>query len=177
VADDGPAILGRYVQPGGDRDVPVRLLNFPLQVFAAARQHHDELLREFALLALQPPRDESARTLPAELLDLIDTLGRRYGGVGDRADTARDAALARGELSMDLTYQVPVSVGPAMSALHQLMEAADAFCRDEQLLTLAATPVERRFRLWFIEQFISQAADADPVPWDGPLSVDEPALR
>jgi hypothetical protein len=177
MADDPPAILGRYLQPGGDRQVTVTLLNFPLQVFAVARQHHDELLREFALLALQPPRDASARTLPAELLDLIDTLGRRYGGVGDRADTARDAALARGELSMDLSYQVPASVGPAMSELHQLMEAADAFCQDEQLLTLAATPVERRFRQWFTEQFISQAADAEPVPWDGPLAADEPALR
>ncbi len=177
MADEAPAILGRYVPPGGDAQVTVRLLNFPLQVFAVARQRHDELLREFALLALQPPRDESARTLPAALLDLIDTLGRRYGGVGDRADTARDAALARGELSLDLTYQVPASVGPAMSDLHQLMEAADAFCRDEQLLTLASTPVESQFRQWFIEQFISQAADADPVPWDGPLTVDEPAIH
>jgi hypothetical protein len=78
---------------------------------------------------------------------------------------------------MDLSYQVPASVGPAMSELHQLMEAADAFCQDEQLLTLAATPVERRFRQWFTEQFISQAADAEPVPWDGPLAADEPALR
>jgi hypothetical protein len=177
MTDDAPAILGRYGPPGGDAQVRVRLLNFPLQVFAVARQHHDELLREFALLALQPPRDESARTLPAELLDLIDTLGRRYAGVGDRADTARDAALARGELSMDLTYQVPSSVGPAMSELNQLMAAADAYCADEQLLTLAATPVEREFRQWFIDQFISQAADAEPVPWDGPLTVDEPALH
>ena len=177
MTDDAPAILGRYVPTTSEARVTVTLLNFPLQVFAMARQHHDELLREFALLALQPPPDESSRSVPVELLDLIDTLGRRYGGVGDRTDTVRDAALARGELSMDLTYQVPASVGVAMSELHRLMEAADAFCRDEQLLTLAATPVEREFRLWFTEQFISQAADAEPVPWDGPLTLDQPVSR
>jgi hypothetical protein len=52
------------------------------------------------------------------------------------------------------------------------MEQADAFCRAEQLLTIATTPVERRFRTWFIDEFIGQAEGADPVPWDGPLTPD-----
>lgn len=61
----GPSILGRY-GPLGDEDmVTVRLLNFPLQVFAAARQHHDELMREFALLAMRPPEDRPGHALLA----------------------------------------------------------------------------------------------------------------
>jgi hypothetical protein len=170
MTDNGAAkILGRYA-PAQDSDpVTVRLLNFPLQVFSQARQHHDELLREFALLALQPPEDRRGHTTPAQLLALIDTLGRRFGGSSDRSDALRDAAVAAGETSMDLTYLVPRSIGPALAELHDLMEQADAFCRDEQLLTLASTPVERRFREWFLEQFGSQALGAEPVAWDGPL--------
>ena len=170
---DSPAILGRYVTAQDGEQVTVRLLNFPLQVFEHARRHHDELLREFALLAVRPPEELAERNLPADLITLIDTLGRRYAGVGDRTDTLRDAAVARGEAAMDLSYQVPRSVGPALVDLHELMERADAYCRTEQLLTVAASPVDRAFRAWFIEQFISQAQGADPVPWDGPMRSED----
>jgi hypothetical protein len=174
MSDDAPAILGRYVPVADHDEVTVKLLNFPLQVFADARQHHDELLREFALLALRPPEDRPGHAVPAQLLDLIDSLGRRFGGVGDRTDALREAALARGDTTMDLSYSVPRSAGPALRELHVLMEQADAFCQAEQLLTIAATPVERHFRAWFIDEFIGQADGADPVPWDGPL-IPEPS--
>jgi hypothetical protein len=171
VSNDG-AILGRYVPAVDDEHVMVALLNFPLQVFAHARQHHDELLREFALLALRPPEDRPGHAVPGQLLTLIDSLGRRFGGVGDRSDALRDDALAAGETHIDLRYSVPRSAGPALTELHELMEQADQFCRDEQLLTIAATPVERQFRAWFIDQFITQAQGAEPIPWDGPLLPD-----
>jgi hypothetical protein len=166
------AILGRYVPTVDDDHVIVHLLNFPLQVFSYARQHHDELLREFALLALRPPEDRPGHAVPGQLLTLIDSLGRRFGGVGDRSDTIRDDALAAGETHIDLSYSVPRSAGPALRELHELMEQADQFCRDEQLLTIAATPVERKFRVWFIDEFIAQAQGAKPTPWDGPLLPD-----
>jgi hypothetical protein len=172
MSDNEPAILGRYVPVADHDQVTVTLLNFPLQVFADARQHHDELLREFALLALRPTEDRPGHAVPAQLLDLIDSLGRRFGGVGDRTDALREAALARGETTMDLSYNVPRSAGPARRELHTLMEQADAFCQAEQLLTIAATPVERRFRAWFIDEFIGQADGRAPTPWDGPLIPD-----
>jgi hypothetical protein len=75
-------------------------------------------------------------------------------------------------MSMDLTYEVPRSVGPAMRDLHDLMERADEFCREGQLLTLASIPVEREFRLWFLREFIDQAEGAPPTPWGGPLDAD-----
>lgn len=174
MSEEAPAILGRYVPVTDPDQVTVTLLNFPLQVFAAARQHHDELLREFALLALRPPEDRPGHAVPAQLLDLIDSLGRRFGGVGDRTDALREAALARGETTMDLSYRVPRSAGPALRELHALMEQADAFCQTEQLLTVASTPVERRFREWFIDEFIGQAEGHPANPWDGPL-VPDPA--
>jgi hypothetical protein len=171
MTDDQRSILGRYSPDDAGESVTVQLLNFPLQVFAGARQHHDELMREFALLALRPPRDRPGHTVPTSLLDLIETLGVRYARVGDRADAHREDAVERGDTSMDLAYVVPRSVGSAMRELHDLMEQADMFCRDEQVLTLAATPLEREFRLWFLAEFTSQADGQPPRPWRGPLAV------
>lgn len=166
------AILGRYVPATADDQVAVALLNFPLQVFAHARQHHDELLREFALLALRPPEDRAGHAVPGQLLTLIDSLGRRFAGTGDRSDQLRDDALAAGQTSIDLTYTVPRSAGPALAELHDLMQQADQFCQAEQLLTLEATPTERAFRAWFIDEFIAQAEGAAPTAWDGLLLPD-----
>lgn len=166
------SILGRNGPPDDPEPVTIQLLNFPLQVFVQTRQHHDELLREFALLALSPPADRPGRAVPKSLLDLVDKLGVRYAGVADRTDAARDAAAARGEAAVDLTYQVSRSVGPAMQELHDLMERADEFCREGQMLTLAATPLERDFRLWFLQEFTRQADGMPPTPWRGPLEAD-----
>ncbi|HEU5033503.1 MAG TPA: hypothetical protein VFT62_01965 [Mycobacteriales bacterium] len=173
MSSDSHAVLGRYDpdRPQGDSElVTVQLLNFPLQLFAQSREHHDELLREFALIALDPQPPDSHRAVPGRLLELIEVLGRQYGGASDRMDSAREAAVERGELAMDLSYHVPRSIGAAMTHLNELMEAADEFCRSEQLLTLAATPLERAFRVWFIEEFVRQAAGAPPRPWDGPAT-------
>jgi hypothetical protein len=167
------SVLGRYSPEDVDGElVQVRLLNFPLRLFVQAREHHDELLREFALLALRPPVDRPGHTVPHRLLELVDILGRQYGASSERTDAARDAAIERGEIAADLTYALPVTAGAAVRTLHQLMEEADAFCVAEELLTLAATPLERRFRVWYIQQFVSQLEGAEPVPWDGPMSDD-----
>lgn len=173
MTSDADQVLGRYAPGPTDEELcTVRLLNFPVQLFAQAREHHDELLREFALLALRPPEDRPGHTVPRRLLDLIDTLGRRYSATGQNTDAARDAAIERGETTMDLSYDLPRSAGAALRHLHELMEEADGFCRSEQLLTLAASPLEREFRTWFIQQFVAQLDGAPPTPWSGPLRDD-----
>ncbi|MDX6222621.1 MAG: hypothetical protein QOD91_1675 [Frankiales bacterium] len=162
------AVIGRYAGPDSDQHVEVVLKNFPLQVFAEARQRHDDLMREFALLAMRPPSD-GARPLPHRLLELVDILGRRYGGSADRSDKGRDEAVERGELAMDLRYVVPVSIGPAMEQLARLMAEADEFCASEDLLTLAPDELTVHFREWFCQEFIDQAAGRPPTAWDGAL--------
>ena len=171
---DQRGVLGRYA-PTATADEPtveVRLLNFPLPLFLRARERHDELQREFALMAIRPPEARHGHEVPARLLELIDVLGRRYAGASDRSDAERDAAIERGEVSIDLTYRLPPSAGQALRQLDQLMEDADAFCRSEDLLTLAATPIETKFRRWYLEQFTVQLAGGEPTPWDGPTNPD-----
>jgi hypothetical protein len=164
------AVLGRYSPhpPAGDEVVEVRLLNFPLQLFQQAREHHDELLREFALLALRPPQDRPGHSAPARLLELIDLLGRRYATTAERADALRDEAIDRGEVTADLTYHLPRSAAPALRALHELMEEADEFCRSAQLLTRPSSGPQRAFREWFLDQLSGQLGGAAPEPWQGP---------
>lgn len=153
--------------------VSIQLQNFPVRLHQQASERTDELMREFALIALRPPDERSGHTVPKRLLELVDLLGRQYGGFGSESDARRDAALQQGAATVDLVYVVPRSLAPAMRQLHDLLEEADAYCADEQLLTLAATPLEREYRRWFIEQFTEQAGGAPPVPWSGP--VDAPA--
>ena len=161
-----PSPLGRYDQSTGDDELhEVRLVNVPVQVLAVSRQHHDELMHEFAMLAVSL---EDRDAVPVRMLELIDTLGTRYGRAADRPDALVDAAIARGDQSIDLTYQVPAHVVDAADALEQIMDEADEFCRDEQMLTLARSDVQRQFARWYLDEFRRQINGEPPQPWDGP---------
>jgi hypothetical protein len=171
---DARGVLGRY----GAEDLPdepaveVRLLNFPLPLFVHSRERHDELLREFALMAMRPPESRPGHETPTRLLELIDVLGRRDGGVSDRSDAVRDAAIERGDATVDLTYELPPSAAASLRQLDQLMTDADEFCRSEDLLTLASTPTELAFRRWYLDQFMTQLAGGEATPWNGPTHPD-----
>jgi hypothetical protein len=159
--------LGRYDADVDNGLFEVRLLNVPLRVLAVSREHHDEVMREFAMLAL----DESASSdhVPARMLELIDILGRRYGAASERPDAEVDAALARGESTIDLVYHVPDHVAGAAAKLESLMAEADEFCRQRQMLALARPTLQEAFAQWYLDEFKRQIAGAAPRAWDGPL--------
>jgi hypothetical protein len=160
--------LGRYDVTADTGLFEVRLLNVPLRLLAASREHHDEVMREFAMLAL----DEglASHPVPARLLELIDILGRRYGAASERPDAEVDAALARGDISIDLVYPVPDHVTDAAAQLEALMAEADEFCRQRQMLALSRPPLQVQFARWYLDEFRRQIAGEPPRPWDGPLA-------
>jgi hypothetical protein len=131
--------LGRYDPEGGDDLFEVQLLNVPLHLMVLAREHHDEVMREFAVLALD--ERTSPEHVPARMLDLIETLGRQYGAASARPDAEIEAAIERGETTIDLVYHVPGHVVDAANRLEELMAEADEFCRERQLLTLERSPL------------------------------------
>jgi len=161
--------LGRYDVEADTGLFEVRLLNVPLRLLAASREHHDEVMREFAMLAL----DEGlgSHHVPARMLELIDILGRRYGAASERPDAEVDAALARGDISIDLVYHVPDHVTDAAAQLEALMAEADEFCRQQQLLALARPTLQVDFARWYLDEFRRQIAGEPPHPWDGPLEA------
>jgi hypothetical protein len=160
--------LGRYDDDATREDLhDVHLLNMPVRVLIASRERHDELMREFALLALGGPSGRP--DIPDRLLELITILGVRYGHAAARPDELVDAAVARGEATINLSYTVPGHVVEAADNLDALMREADEFCRSEQLLTLARSDVMVRFAGWYLDEFRRQVAGEPPRPWDGPL--------
>jgi hypothetical protein len=160
--------LGRYDEPAGDGEPThtIRLLQVPVRILDVSRRHHDELLHEFALLAVA---EDLADDVPQRMLDLIDTLGRRYAGTSDRPDAEIDAAIARGSETVDLTYEVAEHVVDAANHLEALLNEADEFCAREQMLTLQRSDRIKEFTVWYLDEFRRQIAGEPPRPWDGPL--------
>jgi hypothetical protein len=159
--------LGRFGQdsPSENEDlVEVRLLRFPLPLWARAREHHDELLREFALLALSP--DPMRADIPVRLKALIDLLGGRYTAAVEASNAERDRAWLRGETACDLIYRVPRSAGDACNQLSAMLDEAEQFCRvGRDLLTLAAPADILAFRRWSLDEFVRQIDGHEPRPW------------
>ena len=144
----------------------VRLMGVPVRVLEAGRRHHEELMHEFSLLAVQ---EDIADDVPKRMLDLIETLGRRYAATSEQSNAQVDAALARGDATVDVTYDVAAHVVEAADFLAALMEEADEFCAREQMLTLQRSQVVKDFADWYLEEFRRQIACEAPRPWDGPL--------
>lgn len=161
--------LGRYDPDAADGLHEVRLLNVPVRILVAGREHHDDVMREFAMLALAEETD--AEHTPKRLLELVDVLGRRYAAAAARPDAEVDDAIARGEESIDLVYHVPDHVATAADELAALMDEADEFCRDRQLLSLARPPVVIEFSRWYLDEFRRQIAGEPAHPWTGPLDL------
>ncbi len=169
-----PSPLGRYAgaapqgdaAPAPDDLVEVRLLRLPVAVLVAARERHDSLLRECALLAAQAG---DRQDLPARLRELVHTLGVQYGPVRPRPDAVIEQALEQGRDAIDVTYHLGPEAAAAADALESLMAAADQFCRSGELLTLPRSALEERFSAWYLGQITTQLAGTAPEPWDGPL--------
>ena len=166
----GGPILGRYTHDISDEtDLrTVRLLGMPIALFLRAREHHDELIREFTLMAIRA-NTQPGPALPPRLRELVDILGRRFGASTSRADMERDAAIERGDATVDLTYHVPESLAADLQMLTQLMDDADDFCRMEKLLTLPRDPSMVAFGHWYNNEFLRQIDGLPPNPWNGPL--------
>ena len=159
--------LGRYAGKVSDTDtattVSVVLLDVPLRVWQRASEHHDELMREMALLALAP----DPPVLPQRLTELVQLLGQTYGAAGARPDDDREAALAQGRDRLDLRYEVPRSAGADAARFRALLDEAEEYCRSE-LLTLAQSEVEGAFSRWYIDEFVRQTSGEPPRAWPGP---------
>jgi hypothetical protein len=91
------------------RLVEIRLTGIPLALHARTAQHSDEVMREFAHLL----DGAGATHAPARLITLDRILQERFNGFTEAQSAELDEAVARGEDSFDVTFQVPDEVGPA----------------------------------------------------------------
>lgn len=168
---DGEPVIGHHVvneDPGvvepevaGER-LTVRLLNFPVQEWARFRAMYTELRRELRLLAIAHPEEYPLAAELTELARTVDAQRLRATGL-----LHLDRAIAAGQPTADLTYEVPMDAPSDMYRLVGLLRRAVRFCRDQRLL--ASAPSEHHLDLveWYAGQFVQQAAGQAPEPWSG----------
>ena len=133
-----------------DDEIVIRLLNAPVQLFPAAQQHTEALLREYALMAMQL---ESGAPAPRLALDM-------------RAVTAQiHAAVEAGCASVDLVVSAPETARTTLAEARDALDVADRFAAEGQLLTSPALPEVRWCREWFLGEVLAQLDGQEPTPW------------
>ena len=147
----------------------VRLLGVPIAVHGAAQEHSAELIREMYLIAQQlhsSGGDGISEHLPVRLVELVEELTGEYSGWTAAQDRQLEDAVASGVESIDLVYQIPSGAGAAAQHLGAMLDDADEYCRAGQhLLTLATPPNLKRYRQWYLGEFVRQLAGEPPTPW------------
>ena len=124
----------------------------------------EALTREFEFIA----QAVDAHETPARLLQLVESLRDRFGGLN--VDTGRrvEAALADEASShIDLVYRLPPRRSDAA-------EQARRNARRSRRLLPPRRPAHARgdrpswssFRRWFLGEIVGQLAGAAPTPWD-----------
>ena len=150
--------------------VEVRLLGMPLRIRNQFLRHGEGLLRELSLIRIGAGQHRDA-PLPGRLLEVAAELASSYLPFKAAPAPAIEAALAAGADSCDVTYTVPVSTGPSVQRLVELLEEADGFCRrEEHLLTMPAPREVVAYRSWVFGEFLRQLGGQPPRPWAPPAT-------
>jgi anti-sigma regulatory factor (Ser/Thr protein kinase) len=169
---DGPGVQGLITElqpllredpPEVDDPVDVTLTGLPLPEMKDNRIHLRELRRELRLLALG---HEATYPLAASLSRFFTDLDATFWR-GMR-DESLASALLDGADDLDLTITIPRRSGDDFQRFIELLELADAFCRQERLLTLARTSDQVAFQTWMFGEFVRQSHGADALPWRPP---------
>lgn len=146
---------------GGSVAVPVRLAGLPLQLWSAARVHHDGLLRELALYRVEHPTDvteedlvraHAARTLLAAAVDAQLP--------GDRRGQAPPGRL-------DVVVDVSPRSAAAFEALHRTLGAAERLAAAGDLLVPRGGQDVLDVGGWVCRQVRDQLAGRPGAAWTG----------
>lgn len=156
--------------PPASDTVRVVLCGLPLWVYFAAQEHDDALLREFHFLG----RGQGPGSVPARLLELARTTRRHFAAEGTRLRSEVEAAATHGADAVDLELAAPRHDWDLVRRLGTLLDEADAYCEQGELLTLSSPPVVRRFRTWYLAEIQAQLTGAEPSPWTGPSDPPAP---
>jgi hypothetical protein len=147
-------------------ELRIDISGVPLRTFVEFQSHYRELRREVRLLALA---HEAEYPLASDLSHLFGSLERDLReGIGTEQI---GHALRSGVATTDLHVAMPQSTAATIGRFIELLDLADAFCREERLLSLARTPEQQRFQRWFLNEFVRQAKGEPPLAWqDAPVS-------
>jgi PAS domain S-box-containing protein len=162
-ADDQPA-PGRHE----DDDVSVELLDMPLLLHTAWREHAEALLREYLLHTLDGEfDDEDPIQVHAEATDAIAILEEQVPRVAVSPEPHELMADATEPLVSQerLVLAVPAGSVRSFETLDRAIESAIDLSLTDRILTPPTQPELQAFRRWLCRQVIDQAAGEPPEPW------------
>lgn len=168
VFDLDQTVQDRIAEAGlPDNPVRVQIVDLPVAIYTKWRRRYYELGRELRLLALAHGHTYPVATELSEIFLQTEKERRLTRGIQQF-----ERALASGRDLVTFELLVPESMPETMARLTATLERADEFCREQRLLVLAATPLEKRLQEWFLGEFGRQAAGEEPLPWTGPFAMD-----
>jgi anti-sigma regulatory factor (Ser/Thr protein kinase) len=143
-----------------EETIMVRLRDVPVELMQGTLSHGSELRRELRLLAVA---HQDTYPVASDLSAYFSALARdfrwQFGG-----ESLLDA-MQRGEPYADIDVVAPQDAADRFGRLMELYDLADAFCRNERLLTLARSPEQVEFQTWLFSEFVRQGTGGEPVPW------------
>ena len=143
-----------------EETISVRLRGTPVELMQSTLAHGAELRRELRLLAVA---HQDTYPVATDLSAYFSALSRDFrwqlGG------EAMSRALQTGQPAVDLDVTAPLDAADRFARLIELYDLADAFCRNERLLTLARTADQVEFHSWLFGEFIRQGSGEAPMPW------------
>lgn len=149
----------------GSERIVVHLLELPVPLAAAAREHFEELLREFALI--HAGADRHVAEVPRRLRQMVEALTTRFAGFDDDARDRLEQAVERGkDVIEDHVLVVPPQAGPAATAFEDVLRVADQYCwQGRHLLTLATGSDVVAYRRWYLGEVARQVRGAAATSW------------
>jgi len=157
--------------------VPVVLERMPATLWLAAREHHDALLREMALLRLSADpfagagadlaAVDAARALVDAAVDADLERARAQGRTAVPLPQYHPGALPAVPATMDLRLWVRRADPEAFGALQDVLDEAERLAGADRLLVRPGLPEVVAVRDWACEQVIAQVAGTPGTPWPG----------
>ena len=147
--------------------VAVQLLDVPLLLHAAWRQHAEATLREYLLATLDLDPGEGPIRLHSEASDAIALLAEHIPvlQIGEQPGEVLAGAIEPDVSSARVELPVPVESIPHFRTLDQTLDVALEWAEDGRFLTPPVQPELRAVRRWLCQQVDEQSRGADPTPW------------
>ncbi|MGN6523845.1 MAG: hypothetical protein ACTHMZ_11705 [Actinomycetes bacterium] len=141
----------------------VTLLQFPVELGMASRQHVSDWMREFLLIEIGGATDE--HPIPQQLRETVHHLSTTYQDELDEPERRLLAAADWGDRTVDLVYPLAPESVEVVSGWEQLLLVVDEYCRTEHLLTLRRSPALVALQRWITEEFTRQAQGEAARSW------------
>ena len=146
--------------------VPVTLLGVPVALLQKASEEYEALFRELRLMNEHADASSSSPPLPERLSVLLSAIGTRFNGFGPGVDQSWQDIVNSKAATHDWHLELPESAAEACEFYDAMLDEADDFGQEAQLLTLPASATSVAVRRWFMAELVGQLQGRPAVSWD-----------